>query len=64
MLSRRESLGATALLHLLPEEEVLSLAQTVTKGQIDVPSQKGLCLSMFVFLGRAVHPSPDPTTSP
>ncbi len=47
-MNAREVQGARQLLHLLLEEEVVSLAQTVTKGQIETPSKEGsLAFSRF-----------------
>ena len=42
MLTQREVDGATILLNQLSEDDLVSLAQTVTKGLIETPSKKGL----------------------
>ena len=41
MLTQCEINGAAILLNHLPEDDLMSLAQTITKGQIETPSKKG-----------------------
>ena len=41
MLTEHERKSALTLLCLLSEEDVVSLAQTTTKGQIETPSKMG-----------------------
>ena len=54
MLTQLELSGARTLLGLLPEEDVASLAQTITKGQIETPSKKGTNnLDLDLLLGNA-----------
>ena len=56
MLTQLELSGARTLLGLLPEEDMMSLAQTITKGQIETPSKKGtnnLDLDLFSVRNRS-----------
>lgn len=51
MLSKREKEGCFAILHLLPDDEVMALAQTTTAHQIVLSNRKGKCqvvMSTFV----------------
>jgi len=41
VLTEKEKNGALKILSLLPDTEVVSLARTVTKGQIHVETRKG-----------------------